>query len=150
MKTLIIYKSSRSMNTHKIAAVMAGVMNADLVRVEDVKPDVLSKYDLIGLGSGIYASKIHRKMFKFIKKMPVKDRNVFIFCTSGSGEFKNKALVLEKLAAKGCSIAGEFHCPGEFSPLGFNLDKKGHPDEQDFESARAFAVGLLHKDSLIS
>jgi flavodoxin len=111
---------------------------------------MLAKYDLIGLGSGIYASKVHRKIFKFIKKMPLKDKNVFIFCTSGSGEFKNKTLVLEKLSAKGCSVIGEFNCPGEFSPLGFNFDKKGHPDEQDFAAARVFAAGLLDKDSLIS
>ncbi|MNN88172.1 flavodoxin [compost metagenome] len=94
---------------------------------------------MIGLGSGIYASKVHRKIFKFIKKMPLRDKKIFIFCTSGSGEFKNQALVEAKLAAKGGNVIGEFHCPGEFSPLGFNLDKKGHPNEQDFEDARAFA-----------
>lgn len=141
MKTIIIYRSGRSMNTHRIAAAMAEVLGADLAKVEDVKPEMLSGYDLIGLGSGIYASKIHRKLTKFIKKMPLRDKNIFIFCTSGSGEFKNKAQVQAKLAAKGCNVVGEFHCPGEFSPLGFNLDKKGHPDEQDFEDARAFAAG---------
>lgn len=127
MKTIIIYRSGRSMNTHRIAAAMAEVLGADLAKVEDVKPEMLSGYDLIGLGSGIYASKIHRKLTKFIKKMPLRDKNVFIFCTSGSGEFKNKAQVQAKLAAKGCNVVGEFHCPGEFSPLGFNLDKKGIP-----------------------
>lgn len=70
MKTIIIYRSGRSMNTQKIAAAMAEVLGADLAKVEDVKPEMLSGYDLIGLGSGIYASKIHRKMFKFIKRMP--------------------------------------------------------------------------------
>lgn len=127
MKIIVIYRSGRSMNTQKIAAAMAEVLGADLAKVEDVKPEMLSVYDLIGLGSGIYASKIHRRMFKFIKRMPLRDKNVFIFCTSGSGEFKNQALVEAKLAAKGSNVIGEFHCPGEFSPLGFNLDKKGIP-----------------------
>ncbi|QUL56626.1 hypothetical protein KDC22_09140 [Paenibacillus tritici] len=27
-------------------------------------------------------------------------------------------------------------------PLGFNLDKKGHPDEQDVKNARAFTAGV--------
>lgn len=45
------------------------------------------------------------------------------------------------LAAKGSNVIGEFHCPGEFSPLGLSMDKKGHPNEQDFEDARAFAAG---------
>ncbi|ETT35770.1 MULTISPECIES: flavodoxin domain-containing protein [unclassified Paenibacillus] len=145
MKTIIIYRSGRSMNTQKIAAAMAEVLGADLAKVEDVKPEMLSGYDLIGLGSGIYASKIHRKMFKFIKRMPLRDKKVFIFCTSGSGEFKNQVLVETKLAAKGSNVIGEFHCPGEFSPLGFNLDKKGHPDELDVEKARLFAAALLDK-----
>ncbi|WP_339254994.1 flavodoxin domain-containing protein [Paenibacillus sp. FSL P2-0136] len=145
MKTVIIYRSGRSMNTQKIAAAMAEVLGADLAKVEDVKPEMLSVYDLIGLGSGIYVSKIHRRMFKFIKRMPLRDKNVFIFCTSGSGEFKNQALVEAKLAAKGSNVIGEFHCPGEFSPLGFNLDKKGHPDELDVEKARLFAAAIFDK-----
>lgn len=53
-------------------------------------------------------------------------------------------LVETKLAAKGSNVIGEFHCPGEFSPLGFNLDK-GHPDELDVEKARLFAAALLDK-----
>lgn len=150
MKTIIIYRSGRSLNTQKIAAAMAEVLGADLVKVEDAKPEVLAKYDLIGLGSGIYASKVHRKIFKFIRKMPLKDKKVFIFCTSGSGEFKNQALVQERLAKRGCNVIGEFNCPGEFSPLGFNIDKKGHPNEQDFTAARVFAAGLVDKASLIS
>ncbi|MEK4008277.1 flavodoxin domain-containing protein [Paenibacillus sp. FSL H3-0333] len=145
MKIIVIYRSGRSMNTQKIAAAMAEVLGADLAKVEDVKPEMLSVYDLIGLGSGIYASKIHRRMFKFIKRMPLRDKNVFIFCTSGSGEFKNQALVEAKLAAKGSNVIGEFHCPGEFSPLGFNLDKKGHPDELDVEKARLFAAAIFDK-----
>lgn len=143
MRTLIIYKSYHRMNTEKIAKVMAQAMNADLAKVEDVKLEELAKYDLIGLGSGIYASKLHRKIFQFIKKMPNEERNVFIFCTSGSGEFKKNQLVRKKLSDKGCKVIAEFNCSGEFSPLGFNLDKKGHPDENDIENARLFAKGLL-------
>ncbi|WP_019911632.1 flavodoxin domain-containing protein [Paenibacillus sp. HW567] len=143
MKTLIIYKSVHKMNTAKIAEVMALVMNADIAKVEDVRPEVLAKYDLIGFGSGIYASKLHKKIFKFIRKMLRTDKKVFIFCTSGSGEFKKKELITEMLTLKGCTIIGEFYCPGEFSPFGFNMDKKGHPDENDLERARVFAKILL-------
>ncbi|OKP84781.1 hypothetical protein A3844_18530 [Paenibacillus helianthi] len=143
MKTLIIYKSVHRKNTEKLAKVMAEVMNADVAKVEDVRPEVLEGYDLIGFGSGIYASKLHNKLFKFIRKMPATDKKVFIFCTSGSGEFKKKQLITEKLELKGCTIVAEFNCSGEFSPLGFNLDKKGHPDENDLKRARQFAQGLV-------
>ena len=144
MKTLIIYKSIHKMNTEKMAKVMAQVMHADLVKVENVRPEELAKYDLIGFGSGIYASKFHKKIYKFIERMPSMNRNVFVFCTSGSGKSDEKHLLKEKLLEKGCKVLGEFSCFGEFSPLGFNLDKKGHPDEKDLESARVFAKGLLN------
>lgn len=142
MKTLIIYKSIHKMNTEKIAKAMAQVMNAELVKVENVRLEDLDKYDLIGFGSGVYASKIHKKLYRFIEKMPSKNRNVFVFCTSGSGKDEEKHPFSEKLLEKGCRILGEFSCPGEFSPFGFNVDKKGHPDEQDMENAREFARGL--------
>lgn len=152
MKTLIIYKSYHKMNTEKIAKVMAKAMNANLVKIEDVKFEDLVKYDLIGFGSGVYGSKFHKKVYEFIEKIPFMDKKVFIFFTSAN--FGEKHLIKEKLFEKGCKIIGEFNCFGEYSPLGFNLNckgkwsyiggrKKGHPDEKDLESARIFAKNLL-------
>ncbi|PMS08556.1 flavodoxin, partial [Trinickia caryophylli] len=112
-------------------------------KVKDVRQEELAQYDLIGFGSGIYLANFHNKIYKFIKKMPSGNRKVFIFSTAGSGEFKKKPLLLSKLSEKGCEVVGEFICPGEFSPLGINVEKKGRPDEQDLESARKFAKGLL-------
>jgi len=144
MKTLIIYKSVHKMNTEKIAKAMAQVMNADLTKVENVHPEELAKYDLIGFGSGIYASKFHKKIYRFIEKQPSISKDVFIFCTSGSGKSEEKHLFKEKLLEKGCKVIGEFSCSGEFSPFGFHIDKKGSPDEDDMENAREFAKGLLN------
>lgn len=141
MKTLIIYKSYHKMNTEKIAKTMAQAMNADLAKLEDVKPEDLENYDLIGFGSGIYAKKFHAKIYKLIEKMPFKKRNVFIFYTTVSGEFEEKQ-IREKLSEKGCNVVGKFSCFGEFSPLGLNFGKKGHPNEADMESARMFAKGI--------
>lgn len=142
MKTLIIYKSLNK-GTEKIAQAMAEQINAHIAKVEDVKPEDLAKYDLVGFGSGIYASKFHKGMYKFIEKMPCANRNAFVFCTSGSGKFEEKQ-IRGRLSEKGCKINGEFCCPGEFKMLGFTLDQKGHPDEKDIESARVFARGLLN------
>lgn len=79
MKTLIIYKSYHKMNTEKIAKVMVKAMNANLVKIEDVKFEDLVKYDLIGFGSGVYGSKFHKKVYEFIEKIPFMDKKVFIF-----------------------------------------------------------------------
>ncbi len=143
MKTLIIYKSTNKRNTEKIAKIMAEEMNADIAKVDNIQPEDLLKYDLIGFGSGIYAAKFHKKMYNFIEKMPSKNRNVFIFCTSASGKLDEKQ-IRGKLSDKGCKIVGEYSCAGEFNMLGLTLDKKGHPDQKDMESARIFAKNLLN------
>lgn len=152
MKTLIIYKSYHRMNTEKIAKAIAQEMNAKLEKVENVKPEDLVEYDLIGFGSGIYGSRFHKTVYEFLEKMPNMNKKVFVFFTSA--DFGENHQIKEKLSIKGCAVIGEFNCPGEYSPLGFNLNcksklafiggrEKGHPDERDKERARMFANGLL-------
>lgn len=155
MKTLIVYKSSHRMNTEKVAKAMAEAMNAQLIKVEDIRPEELAGYDLIGFGSGIYGLKHHKALIDLIKTMPAMDKNVFVFSTTGNFREVNHQLIKEKLTERGCHIVGEFTCFGEFAgALRLNRDwkgalafiggkNKGHPDEKDLENARAFAKGLL-------
>lgn len=156
MKTLIIYKSYHRMNTEKVAKAMAEAMNAKLVKAEDVKPEELVGYNLVGFGSGIYGYNHHKELIGLIEKMPpMKDKNVFVFSTSGNFRERHHALIKEKLAEKGCKLVGEFTCLGEFSPFGFFINlpgplvfiggkNKGHPDQKDLENARTFATNLLN------
>ena len=142
------------MNTEKVARVMAETMNATLVRVEDVKPDELEGYELVGFGSGIYGGKTHRDILKLVDEMHPINRKVFIFSTSGIRGENYHHLLLEKLKFEGAEIIGEFNCPGEVRPLGLNLDlkgplgwfmgkNKGHPNEMDLNNARIFAEGII-------
>ncbi|MGZ7068991.1 MAG: flavodoxin domain-containing protein, partial [Methanobacterium sp.] len=55
-----------------------------LVKVDEVTPEKLAKYDLIGFGSGIYGYKHHKELIEFIEKMSSINKNVFIFSTSGN------------------------------------------------------------------
>jgi len=155
VSTFIVYKSYHRLNTEKIAKAMAGAMNAQLTKVEDVPPEALAGYDLIGFGSGIYGLKHHKALIELIEAMPAMDKSVFVFSTSGNVREVNHKLIKEKLTEKGCHIVGEFTCFGEFAgALRLNKDWKGalafiggknrgHPDEKDLENARAFAKGLV-------
>ena len=156
MNTLIIYKSYHHMNTEKIAKEMADVLNARLVKVDDAQQVDLNEYDLIGFGSGIYADIPHKTLIKFIEEMPVMDKNVFVFSTSGSILDRHHDLITEKLMEKGCNIVGDFHCLGEVKVMGVNMNikgpmgwllgkNKGHPDDEDFKRAREFASTLLNE-----
>ena len=156
MKTLIIYKSYHHLSTEKLAKTMAETMKAKLVKVDDAQPEMLSEYDLIGFGSGIYNYNHHKDLIKFIENMSSMDKKVFIFSTSGNFRERHHNLIKEKLNQKSCKIIDEFNCFGDFRPLGFNLDvngplafifgkNKGHPDAKDLENAREFAKSLLNE-----
>lgn len=142
MNVLIIYKSYHQMNTEKVAKAMAETMNATLKKVEEVKPEDLSGYDLIGFGSGIYGGKHHKDLFTLVENLPQMEKHVFIFSTSGNPQEKYDQALNEKLIGKGCRIMGVFRCPGAVKMV-FTLKNKGHPDEKDLENARAFAKGLM-------
>jgi len=142
MNVLIIYKSYHRMNTEKVAKAITETMNATLRKVEDVKPEDLSGYDLIGFGSGIYGGKHHQALFTLVENLPQMEKNVFIFSTSGSPMEKYDQALNEKLIGKGCRILGVFRCPGE-AGWWIAVKNKGHPDDQDLENARVFAKGLM-------
>jgi flavodoxin len=143
MNVLIVYKSYHKMNTEKVAQAMAEAMNATLKKVDEVRPEDLSGYDLIGIGSGIYAGKYHRSLFKMVEKIPRLEKPVFLFSTAGGPDEKYEKPMRELLIRKGARIMGEFRCPGQAGFMGFIWTNKGHPDEQDLENARTFAKGLL-------
>lgn len=144
MNILIIYKSYHRMNTEKVAKAIAETMNATLQKVEEVNPEDLSNYDLIGFGSGIYGGKYHKDVVSLVEKMPHLEKNVFLFSTSGKPQEKYELAIKALLIGKGCRIVGEFRCPGVVGgPLGISLSNKGHPDEKDLVDARAFAQGLI-------
>jgi flavodoxin len=146
MKTLIIYQSIHHGNTEKIAKKIAEVLGADLKKPNEVKPEDLANYDLIGFGSGIYYTRFHISILKFIDLLPeMSSKKAFIFYTHGARVEKFGKKFAEKLTAKGFSLAGVFHCRG-FDTFGpFKLIGglcKGHPDEKDLTAAAQFAENL--------
>lgn len=143
MNVLIIYKSYSKMNTEKVAKAMAEAMSATLKKVEEVGPEEVAGYDLIGFGSGIYAGKYHKDLFRLLDKIPRLEKDVFLFHTAGGPDEKYDKPMRELLDGKGARIVGEFRCTGAAGLLGFTWANKGHPDEQDLENARAFAKGLV-------
>jgi flavodoxin len=143
MNILIIYKSYHRMNTEKVAKAMAEAINATLKKVDEVSPEELPGYDLIGIGSGIYAGKYHKDLFRLLEKIPRLEKEVFLFHTAGGPDEKYDKPMKELLISKGGRVVGEFRCPGGAGFLGFTWANKGHPDEKDLEDARVFAKGLI-------
>ena len=143
MKILIVYKSYHLMNTEKVARAMAEATNATLAKVDEVRPEDIATYDLVGFGSGIYGGRHHKELFALVGQMPSMEKPAFVFSTSGSGKEAYHRPLKEALTAKGCHIRGEFQCKGEVRFLRFIRTNRGHPDEKDLEDARTFARGLI-------
>jgi flavodoxin len=149
MKSIIIYESVHHNNTEKIAKVIADEINAELVNVKDFADyhKNLDDYDLVGFGSGIYYSKIHKNIKNFIEAVEhINNQKTFIFTTSGRAKKGFNKKFKELLDSKGFDVVDDFFCKGfdTFGPLkivgGIN---KGHPNEKDLANAKNFAKSLL-------
>jgi flavodoxin len=159
MKSLLVLFSYHHNNTLKIANVFAEVLGAQIKKPQQIKPDELQEYNLIGFGSGIYGDKHHNLLFDLIDKLPqVTNRKAFIFSTSGvtrkfaiNNSIDDPHLPLrEKLQSKGYLIVDEFNCAGfntnSFLKF-FGGMKRGRPNAKDLKQAEEFAQNLKQNRS---
>lgn len=147
MKTLIIYESVHHGNTEKVAKAMAGEIGADLKTPVEVDVKDLDKYDLIGLGSGIYGVGHHENIRNLVKRLPRKSaRKVFVFSTSGTGSREFSRVLISQLQKKGYNVIGDFACKGYGT---YGIQKltggisKERPNEEDLANAREFIRNLV-------
>ncbi|WP_068347620.1 flavodoxin domain-containing protein [Kosmotoga arenicorallina] len=149
-RIMIAYISKHRGNTYKIAKVISNELGAEIKKAEEVAPEELLNYDLIGLGSGIYAFGMHGKIKKLLKKSGNGNgKKVFLISTSGdpngSKYHKGVKKILEK---KNFKLVGEFNCPGAYYPWllfgkkGINADR---PNSEDIEKAKEFAREIMEK-----
>ena len=150
MKSLLVLFSYHHKNTEKIAKVFAKVLDAQIKSPQQIIPEELQEYSLIGFGSGIYDEKHHKLLLDLADNIPqVSNKNAFIFSTSaimGKDKVaKDHLLLREKLQSKGYTIVDEFACKG------FNTNSflkyfgginKGRPNAEDLKHAEEFAQNL--------
>ncbi len=152
-RSLLILFSYHHKNTEKIAKVFAKVLDAQIKSPQQIDPEELREYGLIGFGSGIYGAKHHETLLALADKLPqvsrASNRKAFIFSTSAIlGKYKvaeDHSALREKLRSKGYMIVDEFACKG------FNTNSflkyfggmnRGRPNAKDLEHAEEFARDL--------
>jgi|SRR5271157_582032 len=156
MRSLLVLFSYHHNNTEKIAKVFAKVLDAQIKTPQQINPEELQEYSLIGFGSGIYGGKHYKDLLDLADKLPqVTNKKAFIFSTNGapamvfsrSSEMfaKNHMPLREKLRSKGYVIVDEFSCAGfntnSFLKLFGGLNK-GRPNAEDLKRAEEFAQNL--------
>lgn len=157
LKSLVVVFSYHHRNTEKIAHVIAAVLGAPVTTPEQVNPDEISEYDLVGFGSGIYSATFDASLLELADRLPqVNNKNAFLFSTYGAPAFvanrefieKNHSQMREKLMAKGYAVVGEFGCAGwntnSFLKYFGGLNK-GKPDAEDLRNAKAFTRDMMEK-----
>ncbi len=152
-KVIIVYESYHHFNTEKVARIIAQRLQADLYRSSQVKIPTLLEYSAIGIGTGIYWGKPHKKIQLLLNKLPnLTGKKSFLFITSGiiykhyTRRIINK--ISHKMAEKGLAVIDFLSIKGwdTFGPLallgGIN---KGHPDLEDLHQAELFANRVLNE-----
>ena len=154
---LVVVFSYHHKNTEKIAHVIAKVLGAPVKTSQQVNPDEILEYDLVGFGSGIYSATFDVSILDLTDRLPqVNNKNAFLFSTYGAPAFianrefveNNHSQIREKLKSKGYTVIGEFGCAGwntnSFLKYFGGLNK-GKPDAKDLMNAEAFARDMKQK-----
>ncbi len=147
MKALVVFVSVEHGNTEKVARAIGEVLGADIRKADEVEPNSLSNYDLIGFGSGIFKGKFHPALIKLVDALPPMKSEAFIFSTGGYGNDREHPQLKEKLRSKGVTALDGFACKGWDTYGPFKLMggiNKGRPNEEDLNRAREFAKGLIN------
>jgi flavodoxin len=157
-KSLVVVASSHHKNTEKVAGVLANALGAEVQRPQDVEPEGLEEYGLVGFGSGIDSDKHYKALLDLADELPeINGKKAFIFSTCGIPAFiagegsvrkysaKSHAALRQKLISRGYVVIGEFSCAGlnTNSFLGlFGGVNKGRPNAEDLGRAAQFARTL--------
>ena len=119
MKILIAYYSMTG-NTEKIAKGMNEALAGEdvtLKKIEELDPSTLNSYDLVLLGSGIYAARFHKtvkKLLKATEELPPKAALFYTHATIDPETYQPFPRNIRKIIEKGgCTIIAEFECLGE-------------------------------------
>ena len=148
---LVVVYSYHHKNTEKFAHVIANVLGAPVKTSQQVNPDEILEYDLVGFGSGIYSATFDASILDLADRLPqVNNKKAFLFSTYGAPAFvanrefveNNHSQIRKKLKSKGYTVIGEFGCAGwntnSFLTYFGGLNK-GKPDAEDLRNAEEFA-----------
>ena len=147
MRPLIVYYTKTG-NTVAVATAVAEAIDADCIRVEDLRDSDLLGRELIGLGTGTYNSRPAKAIMNLLPKIATGTR-VFVFITSGliSGflvrlYFSRWRKPMRKYAL---NWIGKWHCPGhdKYPLLKWANLQMGRPNADDLRQVREFASAML-------
>lgn len=147
MKTIIVYESTHHGNTKKLADAIKNAYNdVDIVGYEQASGELLEKYDLIGLASGIAFCKFYKGITAFAEKELPAGKNVFFLYTCGNNSIDFSENIRGIAEKKGCKTLGSYGCKGFDSYGPFKLIggiNKNHPTADEISGAVKFYSDII-------
>ncbi|MCW4019287.1 MAG: flavodoxin domain-containing protein [Candidatus Bathyarchaeota archaeon] len=148
MKSVVVVYSSKSDNTAKIAQAIATEVNCQALKIsneEKVSTVDLKSYELVFVGTGIYAGNPNADMEKYLRMADFGDTKQFAFFITWGGAGTTCQLVTEKLRSilemKGQKVTTDiFSCYGGWR---YALLRRGHPNIKDLEDARRWSREIV-------
>lgn len=151
----IISHSIHHGNTNLVAKAIAeafreGGWQAELLDIEEAAAADLSRYALVGFGSGIYFGRHHPEILRLPRQLNPAPKTAFIFSTAGLPFLKwmQHTAMRRRLKQSGIPILGEHSTRGwdTVGPLWLmgGINRK-HPNDRDLERAKTFARELMQK-----
>jgi flavodoxin len=149
LKAIILY-SSKSGNTKKIADSMAIQLGCNVVKISnDSSPSGvdLEGYDLVFVGTGLYAGTPNEDMVKYLSRLNLKRTKQFALFITWGGAPRSDKMALGKLRtlleSKGQKVLEEhFSSFGGWKGI---LMKRGHPKSEEIAAAGEWAKTVVAK-----
>ena len=155
MKCIIVYFSQTG-NTEKVArAIHTGIKQAagycDIIKIKDANPRLLFQYDLIGIGTPIFAIE-PGNVRAFINNIRFAvGKHVFVFSTHGGVPKYFLPSIVPALKKRGLIVIGNQDWYGDNSELHhiYPYPTAGHPDETDLKEAEKFGIEIVDRSRRI-
>lgn len=169
LRILITY-FSKTGNTEKVAkSIKEGLTGEEVVLkpINEVNPSNLKNYELVFLGSGIYASRVNKSLSDLVSAAPELPPNFVFFCTHASLiGYQDGFKIVKRKIGEISNIIAEFDCCGDNigvpeATRNSMLEKlppekrkeaekhqqwlKGRPNEEDLMNAKEFAQNVVKK-----
>lgn len=157
MKTLILCFSQTGFTRKVAEQIRGGVVEAggscDVKSLKEVKTETLADYDLVGLGTPVFYYNAPQNVRDFMQGLPeLKDKQWFVFCSHGSVMGNTLIFMAEALKRKGIQVVGyhDTYADGSIPFYPYPTLTTGHPDEQEYEEARAFGREIAERSRRIA
>ena len=110
LQSLVVVFSYHHRNTEKIANSCANVLGAKVKTPQQVKPEEIAEYDLVGFGSGIYSATFDPSVLDLADRLPdAAGKKAFLFSTYGAPAVFAGGILLRittRRSAKSCRQKG--------------------------------------------